>query len=138
MFTSTHYVCQGINHDGDEFTGEFTVQITQNVSAQSFQYTAVRNSDAAVVHRENGFIGSDDQGKFMLVNHMEELPCVTVHVLVKQVADSYVFEYEGTGSLDGFKSELVFEFNDGGFRYLHRWAMGGDVSDESWCLLKPV
>jgi hypothetical protein len=138
MFEGNCYQGEGVNHDGEKFHGVFRIERTEKVPSFAFEHTATRMSDDVVVHRESGFIGKDDSNEWLLTVHMEELPCLTVHSLIDHERDRYVFAYKGKNDLTGFNSELVFEMEEGGFKYLHRWAMKGEVSDKSWCLLHAV
>ena len=137
-FSAQRYQGTGINHDKEEFEGQFSVSSLAGTPSQSLSYTATRLSDRTVVHREIGLLTENEQGELQLHVHMEELPCTTVHQLKSQSQDCWVFEYHGQGKLAGFSSELVFQFEGEKFKYLHRWAMAGEVSDKSWCLLERV
>lgn len=137
-FKYGNYIGQGINHDKEEFRGEFQVQSLPKANSKSIRYLAIRVSDNTKVHEEIGLLTENEDGVLELHVHMEEMPCVTIHTLKEKTASRWVFEYEGKGKIAGFSSELVFEFEGDKFRYLHRWAMGGEISDKSWCLLEPI
>ena len=135
-FTALRYVGFGINHDGEEFRGEFVLTPISNTPALAYTYKAFL-TDGEKIHEESGIFSFDETGNSVVANHMDELPCVTLHRLFKQQERCFHFSYTGVGDIAGFNSELVFEFLDSGFKYKHRWAMGGDPEDKSWCELKP-
>lgn len=137
QFNHSSYVGTGINHDHEPFQGRFVVTSLQNTNTYQYSYIATRTSDGEKVHEEVGLIGNSETGEQILTVHMEELPCHTTHSLTRNENSEFCFSYEGSGSLAGFSSELVFQFGESGFKYLHRWAMGGVPSDKSWCQLEP-
>ena len=137
-FKHERYVGTGINHDKEEFKGYFEVNKLPRFETYTVRYVANRVSDNQKVHEELGYLSVDDEGELLLNVHMEEMPITTPHKLVESTDTRFVFEYRGHGQLAGFNSELVFEFEGEKFRYLHRWAMNGEVSDKSWCLLEPT
>ena len=137
-FNFADYCGKGINHDQEEFVGTFQLRPLANTTTKAFRYIATRTSDNQSIHEEAGLLSEDEQGLLCLHVHMQELPCLTVHCLKEQTGNLWVFAYQGSGNLAGFNSELVFEFDGLSFRYAHRWAMAGDVSDKSWCLLQPA
>lgn len=132
-FNKTLYKGVGLNHDKEEVQGVFEVHPIAKTDSYRYTYIATRTLDGLKVHEEAGMFGKDEQGHWILNVHMEEMPCHTQHRLAKSTDNTFDFRYRGTGKIEGFNSELVFEFSDDGFRYLHRWAMGGEVSDKSWC-----
>lgn len=131
--TVTTWKGRGINHDNEAFNGIFTADPLTGKDSFSLRYRAIRANDQTQIHDEIGLLARDEDNNWSLYLHMEELPCATVHSLQECSESRWVFAYHGSGSLAGFSSELVFEFSESGFRYLHRWAMGGEVSDKSWC-----
>lgn len=132
------YAGTGINHDKEEFEGKLTVLGLPGTTTKSLHYIATRLSDDVKVHEELGYLAKNENGEEILHVHMEELPCVTIHTVKDASEDRYVFAYKGIGLIEGFSSELVFEFDEEKVTYLHRWAMSGAVSDKSWCLLEPI
>ncbi|WP_196161144.1 hypothetical protein [Reinekea sp. G2M2-21] len=136
-FTSQYYSGTGINHDREEFSGSFKVEALPGTQTKAYRYIATRTADNTKVHEEVGLITINENNEPALHVHMEEMPCTTVHKLKEANEKRWVFEYKGHNQLAGFTSELVFEFDGDKFKYLHRWAMGGEVSDKSWCLLEP-
>lgn len=101
-------------------------------------YICQRISDGEKVHEELALLTTNENGDKTLHLHMEELPSITVHSLSHNDDAVWTFSYTGTGQLEGFNSELVFEWDERKVKYLHRWAVNGEVGDKSWCLLEPV
>jgi len=131
------YVGTGINHDREEFRGEVKVEMLPGTT-KFIRYIATRISDGKKLHEEVGLLTKSEAGDLVFHVHMEEMPCVTVHTLKESTESRWIFEYQGSGNITGFSSELVFEFEGDNFKYLHRWAMGGEVSDKSWCFMEPI
>jgi len=134
-FERAIYAGVGVNHDNEEFQGIFEVQPLSNTGTYRYTYIAIRLSDDLTLHEEFGLIGRNEIGGLVLTVHMAEMPCHTTYLMNRQENDTFIFTYVGKGNVEGFKSELVFEFGKDRFRYLHRWAMEGEVSDKSWCEL---
>jgi hypothetical protein len=134
----TAYVGIGVNHDKEDFRGSFKVESLAGTNTKFIRYVANRVSDNEKVHEEVGLLTENESGDLVFHVHMEEMPCTTVHTLKNKSESRWVFEYKGSGNILGFSSELVFEFEGKQFKYLHRWAIGGEISDKSWCILKPV
>ena len=136
-FEHTYYEGQGVNHDQDEFKGSFFVQKLPQLPTYTLKFVATRLKDDVKVHEELGMLTVNENDELQFHLHMEELPCATLHTVKENLDSKWIFEYQGTGKIEGFSSELVFEFDGEGFKYTHRWAMGGEVSDKSWCLFSP-
>ena len=134
-FKAKRYVGRGINHEGEDFEGTFLVEPIEPTQAYYYSYRAVRIEGGTQVHYECGLIGVDDAGHPAIHTQMDELPSITVHQLTRHEDDVRAFGFEGRGSLAGFVSELVFQFNGEGFRLTHRWAMNEPPQDRSWCEL---
>ncbi|GGX42691.1 hypothetical protein [Saccharospirillum salsuginis] len=137
-FKTRRYVGQGVNHEGEDFEGTFLVEPVENTQAYNYSYRAVRIEDGTQVHYECGLIGVDEGGVPSIHTQMDELPSVSVHQQRRDEDDVHAFGFEGGGSLAGFVSELVFQFNADGFRLTHRWAMNAPLQDRSWCDLVAV
>jgi hypothetical protein len=136
-FKFKKYVGKGVNHDKDEFEGVIEIQQLPHMQTNTLKYVATRLKDDVKVHEELGLLTQNENDELEFHLHMEELPCATLHSLKQTTGTQWVFEYQGKGKIAGFSSELVFEFNAEGFKYTHRWAMGGEVSDRSWCDFLP-
>jgi len=137
-FTANKYIGKGINHDGEGFEGTFLVEPIVNTQAYHYSYRAVRIGDGTQVHYECGLIGVDEGGTPAIHTQMDELPSITVHRQARNEGNVHAFGFEGQNTLTGFVSELVFQFNEGGFRLTHRWAMKEPLQDRSWCELEAV
>lgn len=136
-FTNRLYQGEGVNHEGEAFKGTFEVEPISETSSYRYTYTAIR-TDGVKVHEESGLISTDEAGRKVLVVLMDELPCLSTYHQVDEGPERIVFAYQGKGNVEGFNGELVFEPQEAGFKLLHRWAMGTEPTDKSWCELDVV
>ena len=137
QFNFRQYRGEGINHEDQTFIGRFKVAPVAKIQAFNYRYTATLG-DGNLVHEEAGLIGQNENGQWILVSQMDELPCVVTHGLVNHSAQEWKFAYRGQGTMAGFNSELVFLFSGDEFKLVHRWDMGQPASDKSWCHLIPL
>ena len=136
IFTAEHYRGVGINHKDEQFYGRFNVQKIDDSSCYRFSYEAIKAFDDQCIHQESGLIGRDDSGRLTICVQMQELPCITIHRLIRHHDRIFCFSYQGQDMVNGFHSELIFEFKPDGFKYRHRWGFNEPAIDRSWCDLR--
>lgn len=138
-----HYRGQGINHEGEYFTGELRVQVLEAGRAVLLSYAASLD-DGTVVHTESALLATAADGRQCLWPMMSELPGVIPHIEEpsKSVAGGQPRAVFATGPREDtavFREEITLAFMDGGsLIYAHAWGLpGGGFEDRSSCTLLP-
>lgn len=137
------YAGQGINHERQDFTGEFSLAhvMTDKLITVSSKATG---KDGEVYHHEVSWIGYDMSGALTLFVSSNNHPTITPHLFhrVEEKADAknVVFRFGDPADRNSFREEITFSFySDGQVAHHYAWGMpGGDFAPRSGAKMQPV
>ncbi len=136
----TSFQGEGINHEGERFTGQVRVQPLVEGAAVLLSYVA-RLQDGSLVHEEAALVGRQNDGTLCLCPVMSELPAVYPHqqrsASSGEQAETMVFAFGDRGERDRFREEISISLSKSGtLTYAHAWGLpGGEFADRSSCVL---
>ena len=138
-----HYRGQGVNHEGESFTGHLHVQVLEAGRAVLLTYDASLD-DGTVVHTESTLLATGADGRLCLWPVMSELPGVVPHIEEPSRSEygsppRAVFATGPREDVSVFREEITLEFKeDRRLVYGHAWGLpGGNFEERSSCTLLP-
>lgn len=130
------YRGRGLNHEGQNFTGELKLDFDPRLKVLHVDSTAV-GDDQEVYHAEKSWIGYDLSGSLILWVASNNHPAVTPHRF-DRIAESHgrrdvVFRFGDLHDRDSFREEITFSvFHDGSVAHCYSWGLpGGDFESRS-------
>jgi hypothetical protein len=136
---------KGVNHEGENFTGELIIEPMVGGAAVLLRYRA-QLDDGSVAHEECTLLSSGPDGRLTLWPVMSELDVVLPHVQIKDTAHARtassvggVFASGEQDEQDTFREEITIELSHTGeLTYAHAWGLpGGKFEDRSSCCMAP-
>lgn len=136
------YTGDGINHEGQKFTGEFSLAPGAQGATLKFSATGANGEK---YHVEESQLGLDGQGQPCLFVNSNNHPQTTPHVLTKfedtpRNTKRLVFAFGDMGAKDTFREEIVLEvYPDKKIDYRYSWGLPqGDFAERSGALMAPA
>ena len=131
------YVGQGVNHEGQAFTGTLVLLPKFDGKGFTLDFTA-KGADGSVYHREHSLLGPTPSQKISLWVMSTNHPGVMEHTLTEREATpgaeaSLFFQMGDLKNRDTFREEIVLDLWPGGdlsYRYFYG-VSGGDFQERS-------
>jgi hypothetical protein len=131
------YVGEGINHEGQPFTGRLILQPLLGGKGFQLKFSAT-GKDGTVYHNEESTIAPSIQEKLTLWNFNTNTPGLVPHELRKTDAkvgalSSLVFGFNKTDDKSTFREEVALDIWDkNSLSYTYSWGLpGGDFAERS-------
>jgi hypothetical protein len=129
------FIGEGINHEGQKFTGEFIATPIENKSGLAFSFKATgRNNE--IYHAESSLIGKSMSGQEALWVLSSNHPGVFERKLKSKEeyanGTRYIFGFGNPEDKNSFREEILIEHEQNSIKYVYYWGMpGGDFAERS-------
>lgn len=132
------YEGNGVNHEGQEFTGTFVVAPVKN-KGLSVSFEAVGKNNE-VFHSEYSLIGKNMSGEMCLwvlsTNHPGVFERKLTRQDSKEDSEIYLFGFGNVNDKASFREEILLEVQSSAVRYTYYWGMpGGEFAERSGCTM---
>jgi len=128
---------EGTNHEGQPFTGKFSLQPILNGRGFSIKFSAT-GKDGTLYHQEESTIAPSMSEKLTLWNFNTNTPGLLAHELraapPKSGAEkSFVFGFNQPTETQFFREEVAIDtWSNGNISYTYSWGMpGGEFKERS-------
>lgn len=135
--TCGSYVGEGINHEGQAFTGRFLLKPILDGRGFAIEFSATRK-DGTVYHKEESRIAPSLGEKLTLWNFNTNTPGLVPHELrsLKPKSESiasFVFGFNQPTDSKSFREEVALDiWNNGEVSYTYSWGLpGGEFKERS-------
>lgn len=130
------YCGRGVNHEGQNFTGKFTLEIA--IEGKLLALKSVATGDQGeIFHEESSFIGRDLSGALQLFVASNNHPAIVAHAFhrleEKDGDKSVIFRFGDPEARMSFREEItVAVHDDGSLTHHYAWGMpGGEFAPRS-------
>jgi hypothetical protein len=131
------YIGEGINHEGQIFSGTFQLRSILDGRGFAIQFFAVAN-DGAIYHQEESIIAPAISQSLTLWNFNSNNPALLAHEIRNyptkvDASNSLVFGFNRLDDRDLFREEIALDiWQNGDVSYTYSWGMpGGDFKERS-------
>ena len=123
------YRGRGVNHEGQNFTGDFVLACALPEKVASVSSTATGDR-GEVYHDERSWVGFDIAGQLVLYVASNNHPGITPHLFhgveEKSGQKDIVFRFGDPKDQNSFREEITFSFfADGGVAHQYAWGLPG-------------
>lgn len=132
-----YYEGEGINHEGQSFTGRLSLQPILDGRGFTIKFSAT-GKNGTVYHQEESTIAPSINEKLVLWNLNTNTPGMVAHELRDSQPKSLVFGFNQRTDTSKFREEIALDIlNDGGVSYTYSWGMpGGEFKERSGVHMK--